>query len=109
MEINKQIKEKESLKKARQRANRKHNETTVEEKFRREKEAQNKRKTRSIETPLQAKARRRINTINMAEKRNMETPAECEDIQNMRGLNIPTGYVIQTCGKSYATSPMAVT
>ncbi len=33
----------------------------------------------------------------------------CEDIQSMTVMNIPTGYVVHTCGKSYATSTVAVT
>jgi hypothetical protein len=66
MEIQKQMKERESVKKVRHWANRKCYETTFEEKVRREREAQ-KKETRSTETPLQAETRRRHNSINMAE------------------------------------------
>jgi hypothetical protein len=69
MDVQKQMKERETLKQARQHANRKCTETTIEDQTRREKVAQKRTEKRNMELPHQAESRREKDAQKRTEKK----------------------------------------
>ncbi len=64
MDVQKQMKERETLKQARQHANRKCTETTIEDQTRREQVAQKRTEKRNMELPHQAESQKARNAQN---------------------------------------------